>query len=120
MRITCDQVFLVPPEPGKEKGSVAIRPKITDQRIEWNNTMRGVSYLIKSVHTEPSVSSEEDGKILLRKITFETEEGKILNLSLLNLDLYHQYLQKWSAGKPDFPSDDTLQKFYLETNFNLY
>ncbi len=94
---------------------IAIRPTIHDRLIWWNDTTPGRGRSFEIVKLEVHNGSNS----IPESIECLTKEGKKVTLRLLTNDLYNQKVKEKVFGKPDFTTDESIQKYYLETDFDL-
>lgn len=114
--ITYNQVYYV--ESPYIRNLVAIRPHIKDDLIEWEDTDRGSHASIEKIRFTPS--PKEHPEAIPEKIEIITNEGEPITLRKLTLPLYDKEVREYVAGKPKFESEEELQKYYLDTNFQDY
>lgn len=55
---------------------------------------------------------------LPQEIKITTEDGKVVTLTYMTLDIYNEHVQNRSVGKPSFHNDEEVQSYYLSTNFS--
>lgn len=114
--ITYNRVYYV--ESSELRNPIAIRPHLINEYMEWEDTSRGSHAKIKKIRFTPF--SKKDPKSIPDKIEIVTMEGEIVTLHKLTLNLYNDKVKEFVAGKPDFKTDDELQNYYLNTNFQIY
>lgn len=97
---------------------VAIRPHLKNHFMEWGDTSRGSHVELDSIKFTPS-PREQPGSIP-EKIEILSKRGEKLTLIFLSLELYNNKVKKRVAGRPEFNSQEELQNYYLNTNFQAY
>lgn len=93
---------------------LGIRPTVDQNLIWWNDTTPGRG---RSFYLEKMAVDDESGTPKL--ITLITDDHHTITLSYLTCDLYNRHVRERAVGKPEFTSDQALQKYYLETDFDL-
>lgn len=97
---------------------LAIRPRMDGDHVSWEDTSRGTSVEVKQVVVE------NDQKLTVPpervKLILKNEEE--ITLVFLTNQLFNQTVCKKVAGGGllKFPSDEAVQKYFLDTNFNSY
>ena len=107
-----NQVYYVETDERMIVNPVAIKPAVFTSRIEWMDTSRGQVVQLGNISSETGKSDEAP---ILIEIT--SESGEHYRLRKLTLDLYNQYVKERVMLPPDFHSDEAVQKFYLEADF---
>lgn len=110
--IIFQQVYYV--ESKRPRNPVGIRPYIEKDLIEWENTSSGSYVRFSKISITPQESKLPD------EIKVITVDGEKITFRKLTLELYNQRVKEFVAGSPDFASDEDLQNYYLETNFQAY
>lgn len=108
---------------GHNLNPVAICPKINGKKIEWGDTSHGTARKIAEIRlfdkqgttvsdnrANPKVSSPE-------KIVLKTEDNELVQLTKMTLDVYNRFVRHRVAGNPEFHSDDEVQSYFMNTNF---
>lgn len=117
--ITYEHVYYV--EANQYTNPIAIRPKIRNKRIEWEDTSTwGTSFRIVSIRTVPPESLDPSHPTPPQSIEITTEEGFVIVLKELTVPIYNEKLKEWVAGSPEFKNDEELQHYYLTTDFGAY
>ncbi len=93
---------------------VAIRPEYLFREdlhlgsVKWGDTSKGFQNRIDEVKVDSTTS----------EIHLHTEDGDDLTLVKLTNALYNQHVREYVYDKPTFSSDEELQNYYLNNNFN--
>lgn len=103
------------PDPDLTLNLIAIRPRLMDHRIEWEDTSWGTRFEIADIDMDKGETDEYP-----REIKIRTKEGQKIILSLLNLENYNRHVKEWVVGQKNFNSDEELQQYYLKTDFLSY
>lgn len=91
---------------------MAIRPKIHDGFIEWEDTSRGTLVEFRSIKKEPTPQGN--------KFIIEAKRGGVVKLVPVTLELFNKYVKEMVAGSPVFHTDKELIDYYLQTDFYAY
>lgn len=97
---------------------LAIKPKFFDNRVEWFDTSRGNAFQIKQLIISPDLKDRTFGK-WPSKIEMVTDSGKRITLVLLDIRIYNEKIKSMLARSPEFNSDQDLEEYFLNTNFDL-
>lgn len=110
-----EQAYYVEGPPNMPLNPIAIRPTITESIVEWADTSKGRTLNLGEVKNLKSF-----GETPPEVIDITTQEGQHIKLVKLTLEIYNKKVKKRVIGSPSFNSDEALQKFYLESNFDRY
>lgn len=109
-----EDVYYVEAENKKHLNPIAIRPKIFEDHIEWDDTSRGGFAKYKEIKMEPSSGGSKENP---NKIIVKTNEGDRIIFCRLNLDIYNDKVKEWVYDQPEFKSEKDLKEFYLDGMF---
>jgi|ERR1700722_438586 len=108
-----EQVYYVETtNPDRPLNLIAIRPKIIDKSIEWEDTSWGTRFEAKTIEINKGKND-----IYPRVIVIYLKDGEKITLTKLILDIYNKSVKHWVAGKISFHSNEELQEYYLNTVF---
>ncbi len=110
--ITYDGVYYVD-RGGKDVpiNPIAIRPHVAQPLVWWDDTGHGRSFRVKEI----KVGALQAGRP--QTLTITTQAGLTLQLHLLTRALFDDKVRATVIGNPQFASDEELQRYYLDTNF---
>lgn len=91
---------------------MAIRPKIHEGFIEWEDTSHGTLVEFRSIKRESTPHGN--------KISIEAKRGGIVILMPVTLEIFNKNVKEIVAGSPVFQSDQELKEYYLNTDFYAY
>lgn len=94
---------------------LAIRPRITDNTIWWEDTGQWGSQ-VKFTSIEKELTSDGSGN----KIVITAISGGKVTLLPLTVRIYNEKVRAHAAGSPEFVNDEELQEYYLSTAFYNY
>jgi len=117
---TYEQVYYVDAPEKMHMNPVAIRPKIRENRIEWEDTSRGTTFRTKKIEILNPKTAEAGEKSVPNEIEILTGKDETITLQLLSLKIFNEKVRDRVAGKPEFHSDQELREYYLYTNFETY
>jgi hypothetical protein len=107
-----EQVYFVEVPNGDLANPIAIRPKIFENKVQWQDTARGkVLYSAQVVIPKNLTDAPPD------LIEIVTREGNRYKLLKLTLDIYNAKLKSTVVKHPSFDSDASVQKFFLNSDF---
>jgi hypothetical protein len=107
-----NQVYYV--ETTGHANPVAIKPEIKASKIIWMDTSKG-----KVVSLGKIDNIEILKKGILDVIEVTSERGEHYTLRKLTLQLYNEKVKPRVMLPPSFESDEAVQKFYLEKDFEI-
>lgn len=104
---------------------VAIRPKIDNSNIIWEDTSNGTSFELSKITKIAFDGSEFKGTVaslpsvtkIPNKIDIETDDGLEISLEALTLEIYNKSVKSRVYGSPAFANTEAVQKYYLSTTF---
>lgn len=98
---------------------IAIRPKIKEDQVEWEDTGHGraVSYSKLFFDDKAVVPFLEAPVIAPQRIKVVSKEGKTIELTKLTLDIFKSKVPAAKKENLNFKTDDDVQKYYLTTDF---
>ena len=94
---------------------VAIRPEISDARITWMDTSKGKVVELGTIDNIESLQQEPSPDVF--EVT--SVRGEHYTLRKLTLKLYNEKVKHRVMLPPTFSSDEAVQKFYLESDFEI-
>ena len=93
---------------------LAIRPELQQGRVLWEDTSRGTDVKVQKI------ALDFGGQEYPKAIDISTTQNLNIRLTLLTLDIYNKNVKHRVAGKPEFPNEESLISYFLNTNFENY
>jgi hypothetical protein len=108
-----NSVYYVESSGDKILNPVAIRPEIFKDRIQWLDTNRGTIIKLGKIDNLDLINGQSSPELI--EITSAREDH--YRLIKLTLDIYNNQVTSRVANPPSFGSDEEVQNFYLNTDF---
>ncbi|CRX37548.1 hypothetical protein [Estrella lausannensis] len=110
----------------KSVNPVAICPLVKGRSIQWGDTSQGTAKKIAEIQLfgdngeSQAVGAKNNDNTLPSKIVVTTSDDEMVVLTKMTLDVYNRFVRHRVAGSPDFKSDDEVQAYFMNTNFDAY
>lgn len=110
----------------RDVNPVAICPLIKGKSIRWGDTSHGTAKKIAEIQLfgengeMQAVGAKAKDDKIPSKIVVKTSDDEMVVLTKMTLDVYNRFVRHRVAGSPDFKSDDEVQAYFMNTNFDVY